>query len=251
MPVVASPRPRVPEPDRWQHVNRRRFVATVHDGDAAQDVFRGRLGILDEDVEVAMVREGAGVDQLVLRLAAAAAPVLLHEFRVRERPMRILVEVFHVGVRRSAVQIEVVLLDVLAVVAFVARQPECALLQDRIATIPQGHREADDLVPVADAGEAILVPPVGARAGVVVREVLPGRPVGTVVFADSAPRTVADIGAPALPVRDARVRRVEAELFCAHDGFSRILTVLWPFGPLTITTGRSLTLASDGSRSAQ
>ena len=43
------------------------------------------LGVLDLDVEVAILGEDAGVDQLVLRLVPAARPVLRDQIRVRKR----------------------------------------------------------------------------------------------------------------------------------------------------------------------
>ena len=46
--------------------------------------------------------------------------------------------------RRRAVEIEVVLFDVLAVIAFVAGQAEEPLLEDRVLFIPQREGEADD-----------------------------------------------------------------------------------------------------------
>jgi len=44
-------------------------------------------------------------------------------------------------VRRRAVEVEVVLLDVLAVVALVAGDAEQALLEDGVAAVPEGQRE--------------------------------------------------------------------------------------------------------------
>ena len=70
-----------------------------------------------------------------------------------------------VGVR---VEVEVVLLHVLAVVALAVGQAEQPLLEDRILAVPQRQREAEQLLVVADAGEAVLAPAVGARARLVV-----------------------------------------------------------------------------------
>ena len=47
---------------------------TVVHRDATDDVVGAGLGVLDLDVEVAAVVEHAGVDQLVLHLAAGSAP---------------------------------------------------------------------------------------------------------------------------------------------------------------------------------
>ena len=157
------------------------------------------LGVLDEDVEVAVVVEDAGVEQLELRLVLAAAAVLLDQPGVGKLALRILVEHLQVGVRRRGVEVVVELLDVLAVVALAVGQAEEALLEDRVAAVPQGQRQAEALLVVADAGEAVLAPAVGAAAGVVVREVVPGVAVGAVVLADGAPLPLAQVRPPAPP----------------------------------------------------
>ena len=57
--------------------------------------------------------------------------------------MRILVQILHVGVRRCAIEIEVVFLDVLAVIPLIAGQPEQPLLQDGITFVPERECKAD------------------------------------------------------------------------------------------------------------
>ena len=118
--------------------------------------------------------------------------------------------------RRRAVEVEVALLDVLAVVALGAGEAEEPLLQDRIAPVPQREREADVLVAIADAGEAVLVPAVGARAGVIVRKVVPGVAVGAVVLAHRAPGALAEVRPPALPVSTTLRGLVQAAGFGVH-----------------------------------
>jgi hypothetical protein len=78
------------------------------------------LGELHQDVEVTILVEDARVDQLVFRCTPIAAAVLLHERGIREGRLRILVQVLHVRMRRGGIEVEVVLLDVLAVIALVA-----------------------------------------------------------------------------------------------------------------------------------
>src|SRR5215471_4773650 len=104
--------------------------------------------------------------------------------------------------RRRAVEIVVVLLHVFAVIAFAAGQPEKALFEDGIASVPQGDGKADLLLAVADAGEPVLVPSVGARARMVVRKVVPGFALRAVVLAHGAPGALAQVRAPLLPVDD-------------------------------------------------
>ena len=157
------------------------------------------LGVLDDDVEVAVVVEDAGVEQLELEALAVAAAVLLDQPRVGKLALRILVEVLHVRVRRRVVEVEVVLLDVLAVVALVRRQAEEPFLEDRVAAVPEGGGEDEELVAVADAGDAVLAPAIGLAAGQVVRQVVPGVAVGAVVLADGGPGALADVRPPAAP----------------------------------------------------
>jgi len=80
--------------------------------------------------------EHTGIEQFVLELLAAAAPVGLNQVGIGIRCLGILVEVLHVRVRRSRVEVEVVFLNVLAVVPLAVSQPEQALLDDRVLAIP-------------------------------------------------------------------------------------------------------------------
>jgi hypothetical protein len=54
------------------------FGPTVADGDLDQQVFRGHLGVFDEDVEVAVAVEDAGVDELVFELIPRAPAIRPH-----------------------------------------------------------------------------------------------------------------------------------------------------------------------------
>ena len=84
--VAWRPRPVVAAPQRGQQVQRRGVGAAVDGADAHQHLFGPVLGVFDEDVEVAVVVEDAGVEQFVLGLVAAAAAVLLRAAARRERP---------------------------------------------------------------------------------------------------------------------------------------------------------------------
>src|SRR5207248_6505289 len=80
----------------------------------------------------------------------------------------------------------------------------------------QRDGEAEELAPVADSSQAVLVPAVGARTGVVVREVVPGGSVRAVVLAHRAPGALGEIRSPALPVLLALARFLQPRLFGGH-----------------------------------
>src|SRR5205814_1298106 len=65
---------------------------------------------------------------------------------------------------------------------------------DRIATVPERERQAHALLQVANTRQPIFAPPIGTRARVLMRKVLPGTAVGAVVFAHGPPRPFAQIG---------------------------------------------------------
>ena len=172
-------------------------------GDAAEDVFGPGLGVLHLDVEVAAVVEDTRIDQLVLEFVPGPGPVRRHQVVVGELGLRVLVELALVAVRRQVIDVEVVLLDVLAVVALGIGQAEQALLQDRVPLVPQRQSQAQPLLVVADPGEAVLPPAVRARPGLIMTEVRPGVAVVAVVLPDRAPLALAEIRSPG-PPRNAR-----------------------------------------------
>ena len=146
--------------------------------------------------------------------------VLFHQLRVWKRSLRVLVQVLHVGMRGGAVQIVVTLLNVLSMIALIARQAEEPFFQDRIAPVPHGYGEADVLMPVADSRDTILVPPVGPGSRVIVRKIFPGVAIRAVVLADRSPGALAEVRAPALPMRLLFPRLFQSELFVCHLGVS-------------------------------
>ena len=191
--------PRVAEPQRRQHVHRGGFGAAIGDRDPHVDVVGCRLGVFDVDVGVAIVVEHPGVEQLVLHLQPAALGVGGDEVAVRELPQRVPVTALQVGGGGRGVEEEVVLLDVLAVVALGVGQTEHPLLEDGVDAVPHGERQAEALVIVGDAGDAVLAPLVGARPRLIVAEVAPRVTVGAVVLAHGAPLPLAEVRAPRLP----------------------------------------------------
>src|ERR1700690_1545905 len=101
---------------------------------------------------------------------------------------------------RCGVLVEVILLYVFAVIALVSRKAEESFLEDGIAAIPKRQPKANHLMPVGDSTDTVFPPAVGARARMIVREILPGRPTWAVVLAHRAPLPLGQIRAPALPV---------------------------------------------------
>ena len=83
--------------------------------------------------------------------AASAARFVATRSSYGNGGLRVLVQPALVGVGRQVVDVEVVLLDVLAVVALGVGQAEEPLLEDRVVLVPQREREAQPLLVVADA----------------------------------------------------------------------------------------------------
>src|SRR6516164_2396197 len=157
------------------------------------------LGVLDEDIKVPVLIEDAGVEQFILGGLFIARPVGFDDGLVRVRGLRILVEVLHIRVGWRAVEVEVILLDILAVITLAVAQPEQPFLEDRVAPVPQRQREAEQLAVIGDASEPVLPPPVRTVLRVIVSEVVPGVAVRAVIFAYGPPLPLTQIRPPLLP----------------------------------------------------
>src|SRR5205085_2522904 len=121
---------------------------------------------------------------------------LVDEARIRKGGLRILVERLQVRMGRRCVEVEVALLHGLAVVALGRSEAEEALLQDRIALVPKGYREADEAAVVGEAEEAVLTPAISAAPRMVVREVSPRVALRGVILADGSPLALRKVRAP-------------------------------------------------------
>ena len=173
--AMPSPGPLIAEPQRRQHMQRCGVRPAIGDRDADQNVVRVGLGVFDEDVEIAVLGRRRRCRSAQTRDRCASAPlVLVEQARVGKLSLRILVQALHVGVRGRGIQVVVALLDIFAVIALVAAQAEEALFEDGIAPIPERERETQALMVVADAGDAVLAPAVGAQVRVLEREIFPG-----------------------------------------------------------------------------
>lgn len=153
---------------------------------------------------------------LVTQADAVAPAVRLHQVGVRKGRLRILVEILHVRVGRRAVEVEVVLLNILAMIALAVGQSEEPLLENCILAVPQGQREAEVLPVVGDAPQTVLAPAVGARAGMIVGEEISGVAIFAVVLAHSAPLSFAQVGPPFFPRNALFLRCLQPRLFLAH-----------------------------------
>ena len=117
-PVFVPPRPCVAEPERWQDVERSFLVASIVGGDFDQDIILIPFGIFDEDVEVAIVGEHAGVEELIFIVLIPGLAVGFYQISIRELNLRVAIEHLHVAMGRSAVQVIPQLFGVFSMVPF-------------------------------------------------------------------------------------------------------------------------------------
>jgi len=130
----------------------------------------------------------------------------VYQIQIRIRILRIFIKILHIRVSGRAVQVVIIFLDVLPVIALAVGHAEHPLLDYRVLAVPQRQRKTQPLVIVAETGEAVLTPVIGARAGLVVAEIVPSVPVRAVVLANGAPLAFAEVGSP-LPPRHSLLPR--------------------------------------------
>ena len=175
------------------------FGAAVVNCDEHVHVRRIGSSVFDEDVKIAIFSEDAGIQQLVFWLLFSSRAVGLNKLSVGEFPLRILVEHFQVSMSGGGVQIVIELFAIFAVVAFAVGQSEQTFLEDGVACVPEGQRKAESLVMIGKSGDAILAPPVGATAGMIMGQITPRVAVCAVIFTYRPPLPLAKIGSPLSP----------------------------------------------------
>src|SRR5215472_6827167 len=238
--------PNISEPERRKQIERSGLGPAIENRDSNQDVFRSLLGVFHQHIEIAILFKDASIDQLVLKFVPRSFPVGFYQVVVWERSLRIFVEIFHVGVRWCAVQIEVVLLNIFAVITFAVCQAEEALFQDGVLAVPQRQGKAEILSIIGNTGEPIFAPAICARSCLVVTEIVPGMAILTVVFANCAPLTLTEVWPPFFPRYTLQARLFQACCFCsfAHDaaslGLSPGLCRIIQHNPLQVSLNRVL-----------
>ena len=176
-----------------------RFRTVICNTDLNKQVFRRLLRVFHKDIKVAIFIEDPGVQQFILHIATVAALVRLDQIDVGKGTLRILVQILHVGMRRRAIKIEVIFLNIFSVVGFTVRQTEHSFLENGILAIPKRDTEAELLFVVADSGEAVFTPVIRPRASLIVSEIVPGITILAIVLANSTPLPLAQIWAPLSP----------------------------------------------------
>jgi hypothetical protein len=149
---------------------------------------------------------------------ATTAAVFLQQPAVGIFGLRIFVEIAQHAVAGGGVEVEVVFLHILAVIALIAGKTEGAFLEDWIAAVPQGQRETQPLLLVANPAQTILIPAIGAGTGLVVVEMLPGFAVGAVVLPHRAPGPFRQIRPPQPPLLLAFVLAFQTQPFGIVEG---------------------------------
>ena len=113
---VCAPGPGVAEPERGKHSQRRRLRSAVGGAHTDQYIERVDFGVFHADIEVAVLREDARVDQFIFGFLAAPIAIRGDKVRIREGALGILVQRFHVRMRRGVVEKVVIFLHIFAVV---------------------------------------------------------------------------------------------------------------------------------------
>src|SRR6516162_11868503 len=144
---------------------------------------------------------------------SAPTAVFFHQPVIGKLQLRILVKKPHVRVGGRGIEIEVILLYIFAVIAFISCEPEKTLLQDRILAVPQGQSKADQLMTITDTAKPIFAPTICPRARMVMGKIIPGGATGAVVFPHCAPLPLAQVRAPPLPVHSALPRFLQPCFF--------------------------------------
>ena len=198
---LSLPGPCVAVPDLWKDMDVGWLSGHVGDADADQDVVDAGFGVFYVHLKVAPGLEVVAQNVLELGfLGRVAVAVLLGDPVERIGGMRIQVSHSVVAVGGRGVLVEIEFFHVLSVVAHAAAgQAPKSLLEDEVFAIPQAEAQTEALLIVAESGQPVFVPAVGAHAGVLVREEVPRVAIGRVVLGHGTPRSLRNVRTPPAP----------------------------------------------------
>jgi hypothetical protein len=118
--------------------------------DLQKDVFGRFFRHLEKHIEIPVVIKYAGVDQFVFPFGPRALVIRENQFVIGICDLRVLVQILHVRVGGSAIEVEVVFLHILAMIPLAVCESEQALLQDRIFAIPEAESKTQILLVVGE-----------------------------------------------------------------------------------------------------
>ncbi len=160
--IAVTPVPGVTHPEGREQGQGSCIRATIDDADANQHIFGAGLGVINNDIEIAIIIKNACFNQLVFRFIAAPAAVFFHQMLIREFLLGVFVEPAHEAMGGGIQQMKKVILDVLPMIPLTIAQSEGSLLQDRILAIPQCDAKAKETALITDAQQTIFAPAIGA-----------------------------------------------------------------------------------------
>ena len=96
----------------------------------------------------------------------------------------------------NIIQIIIKFLHIFPVVSFGIAEAKHSFLENGIFSIPQGNGKTQLLIDVGDTTDTVFAPAVNPAPGLVMGEIIPGLPVGTVIFPDRSPLAARQIGPP-------------------------------------------------------
>lgn len=140
---------------------------------------------LNKNIPITIIVENSCVKNLEFGDLAGTIDILRDELFIWKFLLWILVQEFHIRMRRCGVEIVVEFFYVFAMVSLLSRDAIKTLLENGVYTVPERHRETNALVIVGESSKTIFSPSISAGAGVLMREVSPSITISRVVFANS------------------------------------------------------------------
>ncbi len=139
---IFARRPGIAEPNCRKHMQLRSLRTAIAHLDLDQHVLGRSFGILDEYIEITIIVEHTRVEQLEFHFGASASCVAFDDLIVGICILRVFVQILKIGMGRRRIEIEVVFLDIFAMIAFAVGKSEQTLLEDRVLAVPKGERKA-------------------------------------------------------------------------------------------------------------
>merc|ERR1711939_582574 len=149
---------------------------------------------------VPVVVKDPGINNLVLSSFLASLSVFLDQIFVGKFLLGVFVEELHIRVCRSVINVEMRLLDALAMIPLRIRKAKKTFLQEVIFLVPEGKSNILQAMGIGDTSNAILSPAKCPRSSMFMGEMTPGITISAVILTNCCPLSLGHVRTPLLPV---------------------------------------------------
>src|SRR5690606_135226 len=193
------------------------LLTSVFDRDFDTNIPYIFLGVFDIYIKVVVIVKPSRIQNFVFVFFYGSLPVNFEQIVVRIWSMSVLIQVLHIRMSRSIIEVVIQLFNILPMVSLGSRQSKQPFLENGIIPIPHSECKAYSTFFIRYSGNPVFSPSVNSTSGVIMRKIIPRTTVRAIIFPNRTPLSLTEIGTPFQPVFPSTIMFLQSFLFKFHN----------------------------------